>query len=223
MKYLGILIDYKLSWKNHIDSVTLKLSKTIGLLSKIRNFVPFHTLVSIYNCLVVPYLRYGLIAWGQAGKTQLNKLLILQKWVLRFMCFADRCDHAIPLFLCPKTLPIHFLYYKVLAETMHDASNDVNPPKLKDSFISTAKIHSYNTRSSVSNNVYVKKSKRNWTKITFSRIGAKLWNEIPTKLRTLPKLIFKRKIRTILFNILQSEDSYEDLELVISKVRKYSQ
>ena len=82
LKYLGVLIDYKLSWKHHIDSITLKLSKTIGLQSKLRHFVPFHTLVSIYNCLVVPYLRYGLIAWGPASKTQLNKLLILQKRAL---------------------------------------------------------------------------------------------------------------------------------------------
>ena len=87
VKYLSVLIDYKLSWKNHINSRILKLSKTIGLLSEIRHFVPFHTLVSIYNCLVVPYLRHGLIAWGQAGKTQLNKLLILQKRALRFICF----------------------------------------------------------------------------------------------------------------------------------------
>ena len=99
LKYLGVLIDNKLSWKNNIDSITLKLSKTIGLLSKIRHFVPFHTLVSIFNCLVVPYLRYGLIAWGQASKTQLNMLLILQKRALRFICFVHRCDHAIPLFL----------------------------------------------------------------------------------------------------------------------------
>ena len=47
VKYLGVHIDYKLSWKNHIDSITMKLSKTTGLLSKIRHFVPFHTLVSI--------------------------------------------------------------------------------------------------------------------------------------------------------------------------------
>ena len=47
----------------------------LGYLSKIRHFVPFHTLVSIYNSLAVPYLRYGLIAWGQAGKTQLRGIL----------------------------------------------------------------------------------------------------------------------------------------------------
>ena len=76
VKYLGVLINYKLSWKNHIDSITLKLSKTIVLLSKIRYFVPFHTLVSIYNCLVVPYLRHGLIAWVQTGKTQKNVLSV---------------------------------------------------------------------------------------------------------------------------------------------------
>ena len=84
-----------------------------------HRFVPFHTLVSIYNCLAVPYLRYGLIAWGQAGKTQLNKLSNLQKRALHFVCFADRCDHAIPLFLRAKTLPIHYLYYKLLPKTMH--------------------------------------------------------------------------------------------------------
>ena len=61
VKYLGVLFDYKLSWKNLIDSITLKQSKTmIGLLSKIRHFVPFHTLVSMYNYLAVPYLRFGL-------------------------------------------------------------------------------------------------------------------------------------------------------------------
>ena len=64
-----------------------------------------------------------------------------------------------------------------------------------------------------------KKSKLEIERKSFSRIGAKLWNEKPTKLRTLPKLIFKRKIRMILFNILESEDSYEDLESIISQVK----
>ena len=55
---------------------------------------------------------------------------------------------------------------------------------------------------------------------------AKLWimmHETPTKLQTLPKLIFKRKICMILFNMLEFEDSYEHLEFIILNVGKYSQ
>ena len=54
VKYLGVLIDYKLSWKNYIGSVALQISKTIGLLSKLRHFVPTHTLINIYNSLIAP-------------------------------------------------------------------------------------------------------------------------------------------------------------------------
>ena len=99
VKYLGVLIDFRLSWNNHIDAVLLKISKPVGLLSKLRYTAPFHTLISIYNSLITPYLRYGLIAWGQAAKSRLDKLLVLHKRALRFIHFANSRDHAIPLFL----------------------------------------------------------------------------------------------------------------------------
>ena len=57
---------------------------------------------------------------------------------------------------------------------------------------------------------------------SLSRIGAKLWNEIPTKLRALTKATFKKKIQMILLEILENEDSYQDLEFIISKVTFYS-
>ena len=109
VKYLGFLID-KLTWNNHTDTILLKISRTVRLLSKLRHFVPFSTLISIYHSLIAPYLRYGLIAWGQASKSQLNKLLVLQKRALRFIHFAKPRDHAIPLFTNTKILPINFLY-----------------------------------------------------------------------------------------------------------------
>ena len=72
VKYLGILIDKNLSWKIHIDNVATKLSKTVGLIAKLRHFVPQHTLLNIYGALILPYLSYGLIVWGQASKTHLT-------------------------------------------------------------------------------------------------------------------------------------------------------
>ena len=57
---------------------------------------------------------------------------------------------------------------------MHDVSNDLLPSNLKDLFVPTAKIHSYNTRASVSKNFYIQESNTEIKRKSFSRIGAKL-------------------------------------------------
>ena len=49
---------------------------------------------------------------------------------------------------------------------------------------------------------------------SFSRIGTKIWNEMPVSLRKLSKNAFKRKIKQTLFEILASEDCYIDLPIV---------
>ena len=51
----------------------------------------------IYSGLINPYLTYGISVWGQANKSVLNCLLILQKKIIRIMNFANYQDHAIRL------------------------------------------------------------------------------------------------------------------------------
>ena len=87
VRYLGIIIDNNLSWKHHIDHVAIKMSRTVGLICKLRHFLPRHTLLTIYRSLVAPYLTYGLMAWGQACKSYLEKPLKLQKRDLSFIYF----------------------------------------------------------------------------------------------------------------------------------------
>ena len=94
-----MLVDKNATWKYHIDAITAKISKTIGLISKLRHSIPRHILLYIYQTLIHPHLNYGLAAWGQASKTSLNKIQILQKKVLRMIYFTDIREHAIPLFI----------------------------------------------------------------------------------------------------------------------------
>ena len=68
VKFLGILIDCNLKWKHHIDFISLKISKTIGILARLRHFVPTETLIMIYRSLIMPYLSYGICVWGRAAK-----------------------------------------------------------------------------------------------------------------------------------------------------------
>ena len=49
VKNPGILIDYNLSWKNHIEYIALKINKAVDLIAKLRHFVPLHTLLSVFN------------------------------------------------------------------------------------------------------------------------------------------------------------------------------
>ena len=57
-KYLGALIDNKLNWSYHINSVNLKLSKGLGLLAKIRHYVPSSIVRSLYFSFINPFIDY---------------------------------------------------------------------------------------------------------------------------------------------------------------------
>ena len=102
VKYFGVLLDSDLSWKFHINNVASKMSRTVGVVTRLRHLVPRTTLLHIYQSLILPYLTYGLAAWGQAAKTHLKKILVLQKRVLRLMYFAEPRVHTMPLFISSK-------------------------------------------------------------------------------------------------------------------------
>ena len=189
-KYLGMILDKNLSFKNHIDQIIIKISKTVGMIAKLRHFLPHKTLIQIYNSLIGPYLSYAIAVWGCADKCHINKILILQKRALRFIYFAKQRDHAIPFFLDAGILPISFLYYENICALMHDVCHERAPRNITDLFIDTKSIHSYNTRSSASHNFYIKPSKLQIQLKAFSRLGARIWNEIPTSLRDKSRSMF---------------------------------
>ena len=112
-------MDHNLSWKHHVDYVALKVSRVTGLIATLRYFVPTHTLLTIYRSLIAPYLTYGLVAWGQASKSSLDKLLTLQKRALCFIYFSNRNEHAIALFVDARILPLTFSYYESIAKLMY--------------------------------------------------------------------------------------------------------
>ena len=69
---------------------------------------------------------------------------------------------------------------------MHDIRNRKVPSNIFNLFSDTTCVHSYNSRSSPSNNFYIKKSRLDIQKRDFSRVGGKIWNEIPASLREQP-------------------------------------
>lgn len=151
----------------------------------------------------------------------MEKILILQKRVVQLMNFPNYNSHAIPYFISANIMPISMLYINPSSFLMHDVHNNLTPPpNLSGLFTLSHQIHNHNTRSSSAGNYYINYSRLNQHKNSFSRIGCKIWNSIPWNLRNLPKDIFKKKLTTILFQNLQVQDSYVDVERIINDVSK---
>ena len=104
---------------------------------------------------------------------------------------------------------------------MLDVRNRTAPSNIQDLFQDRYNFHSYNTRSSASNNFYTKPSRLSVQANSFFRIGVKVWNAIPEALRNLSKNALKKKLKQILFNILGSQDSYIDLSEIIQNVKSW--
>ena len=220
-KFLGVLIDKNLTWKYHIDYIASKISRVVGIISRLRHSVPLNTLIQVYRSLIFPYTHYGIAAWGQAAQVYLKKVFILQKGALRLMFFADNRSHAIPLFVSANVLPLNMLYFETVCSLMHDISTNSAPQNICDLFTCSSDLHTHNTRFSDAGNLYINKSRLRIQLNSFSIFGAKLWSCLKPDLRKLRKQPFKNKIHQFLLAVLGNEDDYVDVSTLMLKITNY--
>ena len=84
-RYLGVVIDNSLNRKEHIKSVSAKVSKAVGFLRHAKAFLPQEPLKTLYTSIVQPHFRYCCSVWGCAGSTETNQLQKLQHRAARVL------------------------------------------------------------------------------------------------------------------------------------------
>ena len=84
-EYLGAVIDNSLNWKEHIKTVSAKVSKAIGFLRHAKAFLPQETLKTLYTVIVEPQSRSCCFVWGCSGSTEINQLQKLQHKAARIL------------------------------------------------------------------------------------------------------------------------------------------
>ena len=86
VKYVGVLLDSHLEWNYHVDDLSAKLSRAVGMLAKIRHYVSTNTLNMIYHGIFSSLLLYGSQIWGQSNSS-ISKMEKLQNRALRIINF----------------------------------------------------------------------------------------------------------------------------------------
>ena len=88
-KFLGVVIDDKLSWEAHITALRRKLGFAASTLYKIRDNIPEYLRRDLYHTLYESHLTYCISVWGGVALSQTSSIWNSQKQCLRLL-FGDK-------------------------------------------------------------------------------------------------------------------------------------
>ena len=74
-KHLGLLLDKRLVFDRHVEEMILKANKGIGLITRIRRYLPRNSLLTFYKAFIRPYFDYGDVVHGYPGNASFAKKL----------------------------------------------------------------------------------------------------------------------------------------------------
>ena len=118
--FVGIEFDCHLSWKEHIQTINKCIRKKVGILFKLRNFVPKNILVLLYKAFIQPHLSYGVEVWGSTYKSNLNCIYLSQKMSMRAITFSPLRTDSKALFQSLNILNIFQLHELLVSTFMYD-------------------------------------------------------------------------------------------------------
>ena len=127
-KYLGILLDENLSFRNHIDYICKKLSKSLFCLRRAKPLLNEKALRTLYFAIFHSHLLYCANLIGCASKTDLKKIAVLQKKAIRIISNSNYNAHTKPIFNDLKILPFENILYEQKMLFMHAIYNNYAPP-----------------------------------------------------------------------------------------------
>ena len=183
LKYLGLILDSKLSWKEHINELTKKLNRSIGMLYKIRHYCPLSIRKTLYFSIFNSHLSYGLPVWGQANQNYLDRVKKIQKKAIRAITFSDYRAHTSPLLKKLEILNLTDLIKLKTASLLWDLNKGNLPASLTSYFTKANHTHGQNTRFAAQGFYKVHKDS-----ISFQSIGTKMYNELNSKQAFAAKL-----------------------------------
>ena len=196
--YLGILIDNKLSWNCHIKHVNLKISKGIGILTKLR-YLSKGVLRTLFYAFVQPHIDYGLLVWGSATPNNLKPIKQKLQKAVKKILFKNPNHSTEPLFHKLKFLDFDKHEFLIISSFMWQLTYDNIPDTIKSSFNIRNREYGENNLKYHVPNINLELLKRN---IVYQ--GPRIWNSLKNDIKIKMSIFsFKKALK----NKLLEKDS----------------
>ena len=182
-KYLGKLLDQNLTSAEQIKMIETKVSRAIGVISKIKPFLPAKTLISLYYSLLHPHLLYGIVIWAFTFDSYKQRLRALQNRAIQIITNARYTDSSNPLYFKLNVLKLDDLFNYECAKLMHLSKNGRLPLHLNQqlNFKKVSTVYSHFTRQA--NAIHIPRTRQ--CTITFPLTGPNHLQNLSPKCKIL--------------------------------------
>ena len=140
--FLGLTIHEHLNWKPHIQKISNKIARTLGIMCRLKNFLPTHVLRVLYNSLILPHLQYSILGWG----FKMGRLDKLQKRAVRIITCSKYNSHTDPLFRKLNLLKAKDLFELNVLKLFYKYKKSILPFYISNMFSDFNNLHGYNLR-----------------------------------------------------------------------------
>ena len=199
VKFLGIYIDNHLSFRNHINEISIKISKSVGLLHKLNKFLPPKILKIVYTSFIHPYLSYGIEAWHGTFKNWTQKIFILQKKAIRALNKLEYNHHTNEYYKLNNIIKLEDQYKIQISNYIFRHLNSNIDPETSAKFEKNLIIHPHDTRHG--EQMRVTRVNRSISKNMISHNGTKVWNSLPHSVKSSNSYYkFKKQVKEFFLN-----------------------
>lgn len=185
IKFLGIFIDYRCNWQEHVRYLSKKLASACFVLRRLRSEVSSHILKTYYYAHFHSLLSYGLLAWGSSN--EIERIFVLQKKAIRIMNRINPRDSCKPYFRSMGILTLPCLHIMQLLLFARQNIDNIN--KLND-------FHKYGTRNS--SVLEIPKHRLSFYERNPYYLSIKAYNALPQNFKNIPDAKFKFEIKQLL-------------------------
>ena len=140
--FLGITFDEHMSWNPQLNKISSKISKTLGIMSRLKRYLPQEILLNIYNSLIMPHIQYGILCWGHKS----GRIMKLQKRAIRLITCSKYNSHTEPLYKKLKCLKVSDIYTQNMLKFHFKLENGTIPNYFKHMFPEKDALHTHDTR-----------------------------------------------------------------------------
>ena len=177
-KFLGVYIDNKLTWKKHIEVITGKISRGIGVIWKAKKLLNKSALKTVYYSFIYPYLTYCNQVWGSTCTTYLKGLRVKQNKVISMITSSPRRTRLDPLYKKLGLLKLDEINTFLFSKFMYRWHHNKVPAMFIDCFPHIRDVHDHDTRQSARNELYFSGFKTPLSQRRFMYMAPFIWNNI---------------------------------------------